>query len=291
MLVPDAMRDCVAFLCPGYRAQPTGLAYYLARPIDGMPGFHWRYLMTSRRNLVELERQGSQQVWIRANRPDGLAWIQTDLSQWHRHPDPTVDAAAIGGLDLGPTSMTGWPTVGGVVTSRTLEADGLGLGDETFTVGLFTMHPGDALNEPIVRTGNLAGIPREPVPTENHGAVDSYLVETRSGGGLSGAPVFIHAGFVRVRDDQLLYAAKGGFYLLGHVHGDCDSPTILIAQSLLDFDWLTGGISLVVPIHRALEIFELDAVKEEEARALEALGEHGGAAGSVLAHADVAPPA
>jgi hypothetical protein len=40
----------------------------------------------------------------------------------------------------------------------------IGLGDEIFSVGLFTRYFGRSTLIPIVRTGNIAMMPREPVP-------------------------------------------------------------------------------------------------------------------------------
>jgi hypothetical protein len=184
-----------------------------------------------------------------------------------RHPDPHVDAAVIR-LDLSSSSLKSWPVERGCATPQSLRADGMGLGDETFTIGLFSPHPGEAINEPIVRIGNLAAIPTEPVRTKNYGSVEAYLVETRSIGGFSGSPVFIHPGQVRVIDGQLKYSAEVRFSLLGIVHGHWDTHPLPTPGSQFGRETLTTGISIVVPIHRVLEIFEMDRLKEMEAEGL-----------------------
>jgi hypothetical protein len=50
-------------------------------------------------------------------------------------------------------------------------------------VGLFSEHQGAERNIPIVRVGNIAAMPEEPVLTTSWGAIDAYLIEARSIGG------------------------------------------------------------------------------------------------------------
>jgi len=95
-----------------------------------------------------------------------------------------------------------------------------GVGDEVVTVGLYTSHYGVDKNIPVVRVGNIAALPDEPVLTSS-GYVRAYLIETRSIAGLSGSPVFANLSAVRPRDDgvwvQPSYA--GGVILLGVMLG------------------------------------------------------------------------
>jgi hypothetical protein len=69
-----------------------------------------------------------------------------------------------------------------------MEAEQIGIGNEVAFAGLFVNHHGKKRNEPIVRFGNICGIPSEPVSTKA-GDIEAYLVESRSVGGLSGSPV------------------------------------------------------------------------------------------------------
>ena len=59
-----------------------------------------------------------------------------------------------------------------------------------FSVGLFTKYFGRSNLIPIVRTGNIAMMPKEKVPLGSFGLTDAYLIEGRSIGGLSGSPIF-----------------------------------------------------------------------------------------------------
>ena len=64
----------------------------------------------------------------------------------------------------------------------------VGEGTQTLTIGLFHRILGANRNVPIVRTGHIAATPREPIRTA-FGDAEMYIIESRSIGGLSGAPV------------------------------------------------------------------------------------------------------
>jgi hypothetical protein len=66
----------------------------------------------------------------------------------------------------------------------------IGIGDAVFITGLFSHHPGKARNLRVIRVGNIAAMPDEPVKTQR-GEMEAYLIEARSLGGLSGSPVFV----------------------------------------------------------------------------------------------------
>jgi hypothetical protein len=98
---------------------------------------------------------------------------------------------------------------------------GVGLGDEVVAVGLLLVHYGKEHNEPVVRTGNLSLIPREPVLVRYAGGPDRrmrlYLTELRSIGGLSGSPVFI-------RHRHMIGQETVPMSLLGTMIGHWDDP-------------------------------------------------------------------
>ena len=51
----------------------------------------------------------------------------------------------------------------------------VGLGDELFFVGLFKEHSGLKRNVPIVRAGNIAAIPEEPIKSRNWPDMEAVL--------------------------------------------------------------------------------------------------------------------
>lgn len=71
------------------------------------------------------------------------------------------------------------------------------IGDEVITVGLYSTHHGMTKNLPVVRVGNIALMPGEPV-LSHRGYVVSYLIETKSIAGLSGSPIYLNTPLTRV---------------------------------------------------------------------------------------------
>lgn len=131
----------------------------------------------------------------------------------------------------------------------------IGLGDEIFSVGLFTKYFGLTALVPIVRTGNIAMMPKEPVPLGRFGLTEAYLAEGRSIGGLSGSPVFCR-NTVKMpgvaHDGQLKYVAGvGQIHLLGLVHGHWDLPVDFPESERSEA--VNMGVSIVIPAKKILE--------------------------------------
>ena len=64
-------------------------------------------------------------------------------------------------------------------------------GEDVFITGLLISHPGKSRVLPIMRVGNIAAFPEDPINLLT-GQDSAYLVEVRSLGGLSGSPAFVH---------------------------------------------------------------------------------------------------
>lgn len=151
----------------------------------------------------------------------------------------------------------------GVLDSSYIDQNDIGCGDEIFTVGLLVSHFGTAKNVPIVRTGNIAGMPEELVDLGGAlGHQEVYLVESRSIGGLSGSPVFLHTPPFRHVHGQV--KDMGGHqreYLLGvniglfstRAHADT-IPNDTIEKREAFLETMSSGIAIVVPIQRVIEI-------------------------------------
>ena len=73
---------------------------------------------------------------------------------------------------------------------------GIGVGDEVFAIEVLGVHYAQEENAPLVRTGNIAMIPYEPMLVRYQSGPELrmrlYLTELRSKSGLEGAPVFAH---------------------------------------------------------------------------------------------------
>lgn len=97
-----------------------------------------------------------------------------------------------------------------------------GPGNEVFFIGRYADHEGKEKNYPVVRFGNVAMEPREPIRSELGIDQDSFIVESRSTGGFSGSPVFVNPSALIHEDGVSDFYMKMKTYLLGIVwgHGD-----------------------------------------------------------------------
>jgi hypothetical protein len=142
---------------------------------------------------------------------------------------------------------------------------GIGIGDETFMVGLFYRGHGRDSNSPIVRMGNIAMLPTDRIRTgEPYGDMEAYLVEGRSISGISGAPVYVRETValpekVTASDGESIeIRASGRFFLLGMAHGhwDVDALTLNDARPIpmhRSDGGVNVGIAVVTPAKKILE--------------------------------------
>jgi hypothetical protein len=147
------------------------------------------------------------------------------------------------------------------LTREYVEENDVGCGDEVITVGLLTRHFGRTKNLPIVRVGNIAAMPNEAIDLGGSlGDQQVYLVESRSIGGLSGSPVFLHTPPYRIINNRICDTRSHmRDFLLGiniglfetSPHADAISGDEQRAHFL---ETMSAGISVVVPIERAMEI-------------------------------------
>jgi len=132
----------------------------------------------------------------------------------------------------------------------------IGLGDEIFSVGLFTRYFGRTTLIPIVRTGNIAMMPNEPVPLGRFGLSEAYLAEGRSIGGLSGSPVFcrntVKMPGLNEQGQRKHVAGVGQIHLLGLVHGHWDLPMNFSESEKLEA--VNMGVSIVIPAKKILDV-------------------------------------
>jgi hypothetical protein len=112
----------------------------------------------------------------------------------------------------------------------------IAIGDETYTVGLYSLVPGRNDNVPVVRVGNIAMMPGEPIYCLDDVERELYLIEMRSIGGLSGSPVFAFSPMTNT------------YWLVGMIHGH---HTLKEMETTLH-----TGMALVTPIKKLLEILE-----------------------------------
>ena len=282
MLVPDEIRKCVAFV--GYRWTTgehwAGTGFFVTVPLAGTTRYT-PYLITAK-HLVESARNRSidGKLLVRINRRGGgTDIVETDCCSWTTHQsDQSIDAACISlqldhdsDLRLYPSESFAIPDV-----LRRARVDSVGVGDDVFITGLFSSHLGNSRNIPIVRVGNVAAIPEEPLPT-GYGPSEAYLIEARSIGGLSGSPVFVMVGSQRRGGSIIIQTGGPQFFLLGLIHGHFDLPELTgdaapegpPSTDASTAGAINAGIAVVVPAWKIIEVLNhpsLVAVREATAR-------------------------
>jgi hypothetical protein len=186
---------------------------------------------------------------------------------WYFHPtEPnSVDAAVIpfASARIHEYDISPIPIQIFADDARIREYD-IGLGDEIFSVGLFTRYFGHTMLTPIVRTGNIAMMPSEPVPLGPFGLAEAYLAEGRSIGGLSGSPVFcrntVKMPGVDLKGQIKHVGGVGQIHLLGLVHGHWDLPMQFSESEKAEA--VNMGVSIVIPAKKILEILYSPALME-----------------------------
>ena len=261
MLVPDEVRKCVVFVCYQGKQGITlgGTAFFVSMPREGLEGI-FGYLITAKHIIEGIKQKSTDgKVYLRINQKNKPPILVTcDLGQWKYHPNESnVDVAA---LPWAPdTSIFDCLYIGAsmAATPEVITREHIGCGDEVFLTGLFNSHYGKQNNLPIIRIGNIASMPEEPIQTKNMGAIDAYLIEARSIGGLSGSPVFVQVGGVR---GYTMYAGSK-FYWLGLMHGHFDLSELELdevsSDTLMEVK-VNMGIAIVVPVSKILEVLNQD---------------------------------
>lgn len=127
---------------------------------------------------------------VRINKKSGgIECIDTTDEEWVLSPDSDLAVRPIRvSQDVhGFTYLTkDW-----LLTKAWYEALDVGPGDECITVGRFIGHDGRGRNYPTARFGQIAQGPNEPVKISGK-MQECFLVESRSIGGTSGSPVYLH---------------------------------------------------------------------------------------------------
>ncbi|TKS58911.1 MAG: hypothetical protein EWM72_02563 [Nitrospira sp.] len=286
MVIQDDVRECVGFLYAGGQnksKQIMGTVFFVSVVDDSNPVSHvaWTYAITARHVIEDIKKWGDDgKVHIRLNRTSGGSkYVDVKIDGWKPHPhDRLLDVMVLQcdilrGFDVKtiPVKM--------FLDDRTISLYGIGPGDETFIVGLFEPHPGTDRNIPIVRIGNIAAMPNEPIKTKR-GDGKAYLIEARSISGLSGSPVFLNIGPSRVVNGNVMYAHDDDGYqvpskcfFLGSVRGHYDSELRDRTKSrmLNEDEFINVGIAMVVPSQQIFEalnqkefVVERGKQKEEE---------------------------
>lgn len=261
MQIPDEILKCVAFAesqaADGWVLR--GTVFFVSESLPPTDrSISWLVTAAHVYNRIKTESIDGR-IWIRVNTKNGASRkIPTELSQWSVSPDKDV---AVILWPIGPDfDHLYFP----LAVEPIREGD-LSLGDELAFIGLFSGRPGNARNVPIVRVGNIAAMPGEPLDLRYWGRMVAYLVEARSIGGLSGSPVFAVIGPVRVSEKGVRMGPRQ-LRLIGVMHGhfDADHRTVTDGSDAADADGaarevVNMGISVVVPLGDVIETLNLPA--------------------------------
>jgi hypothetical protein len=153
---------------------------------------------------------------------------------------------------------------------QTMNAKGIGIGDEIYVTGLFRFVTGKDSNQVVTRMGSLSMIPSERVPSMkwHRDGIEGYLVESRSIGGLSGSPVFVQRS-IEVQPTENTGRrplAACAMFWLGLVHGHWDVKENQVDGFSSDA-WSKGreqintGMAIVVPFDKIMEVIKQEELK------------------------------
>jgi hypothetical protein len=288
MHVPNAARRCVIFIGDlsdrgVFRPRATG--FLVAVPLDDYP-LSVPYLVTAEHVIVMLAEAG-RDLYCRINHRDGSAAVERlTIPHWWSHPDAEREPTDVA---VAPVHLN-WDVVDHdcIPMPATLEENpgpggrAIGLGDETFAIGLFKNRAGKERNIPIVRLGSIAALPGEPIYSK-WGDVSAYLVEMRSIAGLSGSPVFVN---YHTNADPIALRAYSEsdprptmpdpeeidwfrYRFLGLIHGHFDIQNLAEDTVMDDADVATGGggintgIGVVIPGEKVIETLYQPELHEE----------------------------
>jgi hypothetical protein len=271
MQVPFEILDCVAFLC--YRDSPdvykyAGTCFYFGFE-DPKTKILFSYLVSAKHVIIAAKSHSMDgKIYIRVNIKDSRAEYFEVPSEWvslENSDGPTIDVSVVRWLhsqnhelkllhhDL-------------AATVDTINREFISVGDEVFYVGLFPDHPGDDRNIPIVKFGNIASFPVSGIPTNHFGRITAFLMESRSIGGLSGSPVFVHinSGQRRQFGSNRIYNSEDKIFLIGLLHGHWnlhvprENAPIVEKQSdsVMEEEKLNMGISIVIPVWDIIKTIE-----------------------------------
>lgn len=294
MRVPDEVKDGVVYL--GYRKvanEPDSEVWGGTGFMVGMDegGLFFEYLVTAHHILTAL--WDKPHPVMRYNDSLGKARTQpisfpvynftTGETQkywghWLRHPsDPAADVAVMryAAPRNDPERVHTHTPIEMLLKDSDFAPQGIGIGDETFTVGLFYHGHGQDSNSPIVRIGNLSMLPKDRIQTsKEYGPMEAFLVEVRSISGISGAPVYVRETVVlpekakSLAGENIEVRASGRFFLLGvaHAHWDVDPLTLNEARPTGKHQEVGGvnvGIAVVTPAKKIFEtLYHPEFVKE-----------------------------
>ncbi|RYD70054.1 MAG: serine protease [Verrucomicrobiaceae bacterium] len=192
---------------------------------------------------------------VRVNTADGGKDVfELDDRNWIFHPDG--DDVAICQMPTMPAARFKYRTLGeeNLLTKELMHELNIGPGDDVFVVGRFINHEGRQRNRPVMRFGNIAQNPAEPIRQSSGFEQESFLIEARSISGYSGSPVVMGLSpeFKRPDRPALIMRRTGYRILVGVSWGH-----------LVDEDGENTGMMPVVPAWKLRELLHCPRVVQQ----------------------------
>ncbi len=175
MQIPDEIRKSVVFL--GYSEKVKG-DDSIGKPILKGTGFFvgvenddngkLLYLVTAHHIIAKIKEQElSDRIVIRINKKEGgFDHVPVPIGDFIPHPSYKDIAVLL----LTPKLLPKHDSYDFhfipdtmLVTKEMMQKYNISLGDEVFTAGLFILRSGERKNIPIIRVGNIAAMPEEPI--------------------------------------------------------------------------------------------------------------------------------
>jgi hypothetical protein len=211
----------------------------------------------------------SQATVARINTGNGGYEILDEL-MWDHHP--SGDDLAVARVGFGTEfvydslrstlCLNGWEPGDIEPTTGLLRL--FGPGNEVLFVGRYSDHEGRERNFPVVRFGNIAMMPWEPIENKDLGFdQESFVVEARSFGGFSGSPVIVYPEAFITSEGVFDTYVGMNTWLLGIVwgHGDLFQRVLGPDHAPLEDKWWVkqnSGLMYVVPSWKLLEMLMSD---------------------------------
>jgi hypothetical protein len=275
-VIDPTLRDCVVFLLqdrilestgePIRKACGTGFIVCVRATSNG---FWMPYIVTARHCYENSDK--TKPLFARMNTKDGgFEDVELEYNRWEQHP--TTDVAVIP-ISVSHTAWVSFIAAELLMSEDDLKMSSLREGQDVGYISLFSQHHGSKRNLPLTRKGSIALMPREKVSVtlggNNRTDVEAFLIETRSWGGQSGAPVFVdypecirHVD-LKASPLRLLGLISGHFELNRELQVNGEF-TGMVAEN--------SGISIVIPAQAILDLLldeHLAANREHDAVQLE----------------------
>jgi hypothetical protein len=282
-LIREAFRQMVAFVVVesdrggSVSRLPKGTAFFVKVPLNEQA--EQRYVVTARHVVEGARAAGS--MYLRLNVVSGgFEDVSVDPDAWLIS---SVNDVAVARFDLSRDKyvFTAYP-IRWFLTGDEAESREVGHGDDLFFVGLFTQHPGRTSAEPIVRFGNIALMPGEPVkmrdPSGTVSELRAYLAETRSWGGNSGSPCFIYFPSHRYGGVWMQPIETPGGVMTDEIYAEATMPRLLglvaghfnVRQDIaFAYDEtsedlaVNSGMAIVVPTEELIDLLMDESLMEE----------------------------